>query len=1090
MPCEQRLLRIGVLITPTDPFWVQVSQFVAEELGPRLVLIDGENTNWRMSAEDLADFQDELLALELDAFIGLNLPSDFLCQLVERGIPVISLDEAFIEYPGFTSLTNWELTGRMIGEFLAEKMGGRGHIVCVKGEEGSMDYNLSRVEGLKEGIASHPDMTVEYFHTYWPYDKAIEDLSIQFTAIKAKPDAIFGLSDSLALAAMQVASKFGLLKEDTLIVGINGDPLALAAIAEGSLAATVHVMTKDIARQAAKLAVKAAEGEPLPHYIDIHPILVTKENVNQVANQKLMDIAMIPSKLVGYNRQADQSRLKQLEISLAFIQRMGSLLNPAQLLGEITHLILENYEFDQVYFFYWAESQRQFSINRWNDSSTPNQTLSLDDSGLLADVLVQNKPIFILDAIDSRRYPKDVNCPEVQSRCLFPVRFGERLIGVLDLRGNHPARVRRLDLMGLQVLAEQMGVALQNAELFAEAVEARAAAEKADQLKTRLLANVSHELRAPLNVILGYTRVALNTPNPYNLVLPDQLISDLEHVYTSGEHLIRLINDLLDLSRAEIGELELFPETIETRSFLEDVFQSMANTDILTKDVHWELSLPEKLPVIQADPVRLRQVLLNLFSNARKFTLAGKIILGAEVSPPYLHFWVEDTGTGIPLEQQELIFQPFVSIERYHQRPQGIGLGLSVTRRLVALHSGTITLDSQPGRGSIFHVFLPLPTYSGQQIVIQPFPTHATLLILSGRKEPSAELLMISQRMNWKLYHLDSQSDIELVLKETNPCALYWEVDPRSSQEWPFVQRLCSYPQMAAVPLLLYGVNSPSMGDKNNGMTGIMPKPFNHQKLTDTLNALCPVNVEGTILIVDDDLQSRTLYHQLIQKSLPGYAVIESGDGVDALKILETHLPDLILLDLVMPGLDGFTVLESIRSNLATRHLPVMIISGKALTKADIGRLDYARVTVQSKHLLTPQELNERLRLVFTEGANLPQPTSRVVKMAISEIHQSYQTAMTRHTLAVEVGVTETYFSKIFHQEVGLSPWEYLTRYRVNRAKELLTTSESGMNLIARLVGFGDPAYFSRVFHKYTGLSPLAYRKQGKTQLTPLENNI
>lgn len=1078
MPDGKRLLRIGVLVTPTDPFWVQVGQFVAEELGPRLVLIDGENVKWHMTAEELADLQDELLTLELDAFVCLNLPAHFLRQLVEQGVPVISLDEAYEDYPGFPSSINWIATGRMICKYVAEKLQGKGHILCILGEEGEMDYNASRVAGIKETLTAYPDITISYLRTFWAYEKAEEDLEKQFLQLDRCPDAVLGLSDSLALAAREVGRKTGLFTRDPIIVGINGDPLALAAVAEGTLAATVHVKTKDFARQAADFAILAGEGKPVPERFHIYPTLVTKENVNDVANQKLMDIAMIPSKLVGLNRQTDQSRLKQLEISLALVQHVGSLLDRQQLLAEISQLIKSNYEFDEVHFYRWSVDEQTFSLETPPTEPQHPQNLSYQSAGLLSEAVRQNKPIFVLDALGSKRYPVDQNCPEVQSRCILPVPFGDRVFGVLDLRGKHPVRVRRLDLMGLQVLAEQMGIAMRNAELFTEAVEAKSAAEKADQLKTRLLANVSHELRAPLNVILGYTRVALNTPNPYQMELPDQLRNDLEHVYTSGEHLIRLINDLLDLSRAEIGELELFPETIATRAFLEEVFQSMANTDRDSTDVTWELHLPERLPVIQADPVRLRQVILNLLSNARKFTLSGKIILGSEVSPPYLHFWVQDTGPGIPFDQQELIFQPFVSIERNTRRPEGIGLGLSVTRRLVALHGGSITLDSTPTNGSTFHVKLPLPSITGQLPVVQTLPAQGDLLLLSDQAKLPEPIIELSQRMGWRVYRVNSENEINLISSETRPAVLFWDIGQRTNEDWKFIQRLCAHPKMLNLPLLIYGLDEVAPGLTLNGMTGIMPKPFNGRKLVDTINALCPIGINGSILIVDDELNSRKLYNQLISKALPGYDIFEADDGLAALKILETQMPNLVLLDLMMPGMDGFKTLENIRSNPSTRHLPIMVLSGKTLTKDDIERLDYARVSLQSKNLLTHEELEERLRYVFRGEDNLPQPTSRVVKMAISHIHQSYHLPFSRRTLAEAVGVTESYLSKIFHEEVGISPWEYLTRFRVNYAKELLSDTEIPVTLIASRVGFEDPAYFSRVFHKYTGYSPQAWRKR------------
>ncbi|HUV90803.1 MAG TPA: substrate-binding domain-containing protein, partial [Anaerolineae bacterium] len=206
------------------------------------------------------------------------------------------------------------------------------------------------------------------------------------------------------------------------------------------------------------------------------------------------------------------------------------------------------------------------------------------------------------------------------------------------------------------MLAPILAIALERARLVASLQEAadeyirekdaaeaaRRVAEEGNQLKTRLLANVSHELRTPLNIILGYTMVALAKPNPYGITLPAAFHDDLGHVHSSGEHLLRLINDLLDVARAEMHELHLFPEEIAPRLFLDEVFQSAAHGLSSKAGVTWRLHLPDHLPAIKADPMRLRQILFNLLSNAHKFTKSGEIVLGAEAEPPHLHLWVAD----------------------------------------------------------------------------------------------------------------------------------------------------------------------------------------------------------------------------------------------------------------------------------------------------------------------------------------------------------------------------------------------------------------------------------------------------------------
>jgi len=186
--------------------------------------------------------------------------------------------------------------------------------------------------------------------------------------------------------------------------------------------------------------------------------------------------------------------------------------------------------------------------------------------------------------------------------------------------------------------------------------------KKADSLKSRLLANISHELRNPLHIILSCAG---------KIDIPTASYGESQQIQKQALHLMRLINDLLDLSRAEIGELSINTEVVEPVGFLTDVFESVADNLRGDSQVYWHLDLPDYLPLIQADPDRLRQVLLNLLSNARKFTRDGRVELGAEVAAPYLHIWVEDTGSGIPVDQQEEIFEPFVTYSESGRRNEG-----------------------------------------------------------------------------------------------------------------------------------------------------------------------------------------------------------------------------------------------------------------------------------------------------------------------------------------------------------------------------------------------------------------------------------
>ncbi|HET9224514.1 MAG TPA: ATP-binding protein, partial [Roseiflexaceae bacterium] len=765
---------------------------------------------------------------------------------------------------------------------------------------------------------------------------------------------------------------------------------------------------------------------------------------------------------------------------------------------EIADLIRANYGYNTVQLFLWLEREQALSLAQPDGARIP-----LSEAGLLGQALLRNEPVFVPDTHHSQRFPPDPRWPDTRSRVVVPIRLGGAVLGLLDLHSRTATQHTRQSLAGLQVLADQLGIAMRNAELYEDALKALVVAEKADELKTRLLANVSHELRTPLNVILGYSQAALANPNPYDVDLPAALVRDLRHIYHSGEHLIRLINDLLDLSRAEIDELELFPETIATRAFLEDVFQSIADhpdtaqsSEVWASQGHsksrghaaWEplnrqpvsensiayrISLPDRLPLIQADPVRLRQILLNLLSNARKFTTCGHVTLGADVEPPYLHIWVADSGAGIPADLQERIFEPFVTGRRGGQRPQGVGLGLTITRRLVALHRGTMTLESHPGRGSTFHVYLPLPSLHGQPAA-QPPSERPALLLVSAHEVPSPAVAELCRRKGLAIFRPGSGDELHAALADIRPAALVWDLADADPADWALIERLRSMPQACQVPFIIYDRDSDAAPAA--GTIGILSKPFHGSSLLQAIEALRPAETAGPVLIVDDDAQARDLYASLVAQALPGQRLHLADGGQAALDALAQHLPCLVVLDLTMPDIDGFAVLARLRADERTRHVPVIIMSGRILSFDDIARLDHASVTFHSKDILSAEETAAALRGALDGADALARPTSLVVKQVIGYIHHNAASGLSRQQIAEAVGVSKNYLTHIFHQELGISPWEYLTRYRIKQARALLRETNASITAIAAQVGFEDASYFGRVFRKQVGCSPQAYR--------------
>ena len=629
-------------------------------------------------------------------------------------------------------------------------------------------------------------------------------------------------------------------------------------------------------------------------------------------------------------------------------------------------------------------------------------------------------------------------------------------------------------------LRGHLSSALKSAELVQIALEAEAKAIKSDQLKSRLLANVSHELRTPLNIILGLSQTALSSPNPYGMELPFQLAKDLGYIFDSGEHLIRLINDLLDTSRAEIGELDLCYEPVDPRPLLKEVLETFKETSITRqKKVDLLLEVPAHLPVLHADPVRLRQVFMNLLSNALKFTQQGSITLGAEVRLPHVHFWVADTGIGISPELQERIFEPFVKAEAFEYRREGIGLGLSITRRLVALHGGSITLDSIPARGSTFHVYVPLPGLNNATAEkVNEQGDKPVLLWLSRNKTPIPAVHTICQRNAFELHWLGAQDDLDFIIQQGKPVALAWDLENARPGDWSIVQKIRSYSKYCQLPLLLFQENLVGQPSRESSLTNVLLKPAGKQMLQHVLNLLPQAAPRGEIWIIDDDPQALKYYQELIHDSLADYQIRTVPGGREAIRLLAEATPDLVLLDLMMPDIDGFQVLEEFRSNKRTALVPVIIITGKILLYEDVKRLDVPKVVLQTKGVLSDLESTTEIQRVLTGSSTLPQPTGMLVKQACAYIQQNYTRSFSLEELSETIGVSKSYLSRIFKMDTGIPLWDYLNRYRIQKAKELLLITDESITAIAADVGYEDTSYFSRVFHEIAGCSPRAYRQK------------
>lgn len=346
--------------------------------------------------------------------------------------------------------------------------------------------------------------------------------------------------------------------------------------------------------------------------------------------------------------------------------------------------------------------------------------------------------------------------------------------------------------------------------------------------------------------------------------------------------------------------------------------------------------------------------------------------------------------------------------------------------------------------------------------------------MIAARETLPADLARLAEVRALSLQRLRPDDELAALLEATRPALLVWDLAVPGANDWKIVRQLRA--QYAQLPVLFYNQGVADDQLMATITTSLLLKPVSDANLTDLIDDVWQDDAGELILIVDDDPQTRAAHAKLISEYLPQRTVRAVDGGSAAIDVLSQATPSLVVLDLVMPEIDGFAVLEALRNNPRTCQVPVIVLSGHELSTDDIRRLNAARAVFQAKNILSNDELAETLRRTQHRDNALAPHTSALVKVAIGFIQQHYAETLSLQMIADAAGVSKDYLGRIFGQELGLSPWEFLVRYRVLRAKELLLTSDASIAEIATRVGFDTPTYFSHVFHREAGCSPRAFR--------------
>src|SRR5215813_13630227 len=649
-------------------------------------------------------------------------------------------------------------------------------------------------------------------------------------------------------------------------------------------------------------------------------------------------------------------------------QAVNSTLDLQTVLSTIVAKAVQLSDTDAGSIYVHDEAQQEFQLQA-NYGMSDDLIAALKDhhtdiSGAVAGAAKQGEPVQVPDMQAEPHVPANEIMLQAgyRARLLVPLMRFSEVMGALVVRRKAPGEFSKNTIDLLRTFAAQSVLAIQNARLFQEIEEKSRQLELASQHKSQFVASMSHELRTPLNAIIGLTEMMVTNAARFGT---EKAAEPLKRVHRAGQHLLGLINQVLDLSKIEAGKLELNPESVNLAPLIDEVIGTARQLAQQNKN-NLVVEAQEKLGALTVDPMRLRQILLNLLSNACKFTTQGEVKLRVRKVADgrnWVEFAVADTGIGMTAEQQGKLFEEFTQADSSTARRYGgTGLGLAITRKLARMMGGDVTVASEPGKGSVFSVRLPAgpePVAKAATNGGRP-PSNDCVLVVDD--DATARELIADQLKAEGFSVATAAGGLEglKLAKDLRPIAITLDVMMPDLDGWSVLAALRQDPELAEIPVIMITILDEHRRGVALGAAGYLTKPIDRERLHRVVSRFRAPARPTRILLVEDDADQRQRLRGWLKDEQ--WAVQEAANGREALALLKDPKPDVILLDLMMPEMDGFAVVAALQKEPRWRDIAVIVITSRDLDAKDRERLNSGVQSVLVKETFRPTELVARIR--------------------------------------------------------------------------------------------------------------------------------